>query len=207
MMIEIKLSINRTSLLAGWLMMALLVGLVAARRPFANPTAVATINLSAVLDGLNERADAQAGLDASRASFETETEEFRTKMKDLEDRYAVAAEEDKVAIQNEIGLLTVQFDHFQQYSQTKLDVEKALIFQRIYRNIRDAAQTMADAEGFDLVVVDDSSTEFSMNRQLRVSLENQVKQQITSRRIIYANPAVDITKDLIVRMNNTREAG
>ena len=104
-------------------------------------------------------------------------------------------------------MINVQFQHFMQYRKDKLDLDKALIFQQIYRNIHDAVQVMADAEGYDLVMVDDSSALFSMNRQLRVSLENQVKQQITSRRVIHANPAIDITKDLIVRMNNAHDAG
>jgi hypothetical protein len=40
-----------------------------------------------------------------------------------------------------------------------------------------------------------------------MSLEGQVLDQFQRRRMLYANPAYDLTDKLIVRMNNARAAG
>ena len=66
---------------------------------------------------------------------------------------------------------------------------------------------MAESEGYDLVIVDDSKAPFTENPDARVSREGHILQQIAVRRIMYANPMIDITQDLIVRMNNANNAG
>jgi Skp family chaperone for outer membrane proteins len=36
--------------------------------------------------------------------------------------------------------------------------------------------------------------------------ETQVRQQISTRRVLYASPSIDITEQLIIRMNNAYAA-
>ena len=89
----------------------------------------------------------------------------------------------------------------------KLDVERALLLQDLYKSINQAIAEMAEAEGFDLVVVDDSEGELGWNDELKVSREAQTLQQIRSRRVLYRSTTVDVTDDLVARMNNAWRAG
>ena len=55
--------------------------------------------------------------------------------------------------------------------------------------------------------MDDSSSELPLNREARVPAQVQLLEQIAARKILYINDALDITQDLIVRMNNQFRVG
>ena len=84
----------------------------------------------------------------------------------------------------------------------ELEVEKAIQLQDLYRSMRAAIEALSTAEGYDLVLVDDSSDELPFERESRMSPQVQVLQQIATRKILYRNSALDITIDLATRMNN-----
>ena len=77
----------------------------------------------------------------------------------------------------------------------------------LLRNLRSEAAKLAEAEGFDYIVIDDGSEDLPTSREMKMSLEGQVLDQFQRRRMLYANPAYDLTDKLIVRMNNARAAG
>ena len=66
---------------------------------------------------------------------------------------------------------------------------------------------MAPIEGFNIVLLDDSAQELRVNSESKLPLEAQVLQQMTSRRVLFADKSVDITDDLVLRMNNAYQAG
>jgi Skp family chaperone for outer membrane proteins len=74
----------------------------------------------------------------------------------------------------------------------------------MYRAIRDEARKVAESEGYQLVVVDDSQTEVRPSREVKAPLEEQVKQQIASLRMLYAAPTIDISDKVVVRINNLK---
>ena len=59
----------------------------------------------------------------------------------------------------------------------------------------------------EIIVIDDGSEDLPTSREMKMSLEGQVLDQFQRRRMLYANPAYDLTDKLIVRMNNARAAG
>jgi len=61
---------------------------------------------------------------------------------------------------------------------------------------------MALTEGYDLVFLDDSSDALPFTRKSRVVPQEQVLQQLVKRKVLFVNPTLDITEDLIMRMNN-----
>ena len=65
---------------------------------------------------------------------------------------------------------------------------------------------VAEAEGIDIVLVDDSGSEIRTENNAQVPLQAQVIQQITTRRVLFAKNAIDITDQVIIRMNNAVEA-
>ena len=90
----------------------------------------------------------------------------------------------------------------------KIDIESALVMQDLYRSVKTAAAQMASTNRYDVVLVDDSQGELRLDGESRMSRVDQVRQQIASRRMLFVNPVIDITNDLITRMNNEhRTAG
>ena len=82
------------------------------------------------------------------------------------------------------------------------EIEKAVRLQDLYKKIVEAIDTLALSEEYDLVILDDSSEALPFNRNLRVVPQEQVLQQLIKRTVLFVNPTLDITEDLIMRMNN-----
>ncbi len=57
------------------------------------------------------------------------------------------------------------------------------------------------------MVVDDSLRQLRMSADSAISREEQVRQQIGSRRLLFADPGLDVTDDLIATMNRAYDAG
>ena len=118
------------------------------------------------------------------------------------------AKEDVVAItrRTELGdviaLKQLKLRFWQQAAAMELEVERAIQLQDLYRSMRAAIEALSTAEGYDLVLVDDSSDELPFDRESGMSPQVQVLQQIATRKILYRNSALDITIDLATRMNN-----
>lgn len=179
----------------------------AARMLRAQPTAVATVNLSKVLEGLEERGVAERALETLSLSFKAQddakVEEIKAQeqqLTDIVDSAAKAAERDKLELRK------LQHLAWQRVKVEQLDIEQSLQLQDLYKKITTAIAELAQTEGYDLVVVDDSSTDFSYNPEARVPRDTQTRQQIIGRRVLWRNDAIDITDALIQRMNNAYKA-
>ena len=180
----------------------------ASRGAMINPTVVVTVNRKAVLDGLNERAEAEAQLRAKTEDINAEDVRWKEELNDLGTQIKAmeqGPERDKLLT----GFQRKNLDYqgFRRYAETKIDIERSLLYESLYNSISTAITLMAESEGYDIVIVDDSKAPFTENPDARVSREGHILQQIAVRRIMYANPMIDITQDLIVRMNNANNAG
>ncbi len=179
----------------------------AATRGFAPPTAVAKINLTRVLEGLNQRAAAEQAVNDMRLAMNSEDQQRQGELRQMQEALAERSGEALRSAEDELAMKLLQYQAWLKVSDQQLDVESSLQLRSLYRTIRIAVESLAEAEGYDLVVVDDSSSEFAMNPQASLSRQMQVRQQIVGRRVLYGRDAIDITDELIVRMNNAWEAG
>lgn len=173
----------------------------------AQPTAVATVNLSDVLIGLEERAAAEMDLEKMSAGFSTEEEGKLKEIKTLEEALPdIVDPQAQSTARDELELKKLQYLAWQRVKVEQLDIEQSLRLQDLYKKITAAIGDMANTEGYDLVIVDDSSSEFSYNPDARVSREIQTKQQIVGRRVLWRNDAIDVTDAMVQRMNNAYQA-
>ena len=127
-----------------------------------------------------------------QAAIETLREEHRNTV-DAADRETLA---------DEIALETLKNDFWLQTAKREHELDKAVRLQDLYKKVFDAIQTLALTEGYDLVIVDDSAAELTFERSSRVLPQAQVLQQLAMRKLLFVNPSLDITEDLIMRMNN-----
>ena len=213
-----KFTISR-SIVAGAILgagVALVIGYAPAiaQQGGTKPTVIATVQLSVVLEKLDQRAEAEANLNAMGADVRNDEAKKKaelTKMQaDLDDMRKAAndgsAPPEAIALQEQLALKSLQYQAWQRFTMDKVDIEKALQWQELYRNIKSAAAQMASANGYDLVLVDDSQGELQTSPDSRTPRAQQIFSQIVSRRMLYANPTLDITDDLITRMNNAHKA-
>lgn len=168
-----------------------------------SPSVVATMDISMVMNGLSERADLSAELAAKGQTIQAEdkrrTEELQARSLELDD---VVDLERRAAMQDELDLLLLQRGAWLQFTQQEIDIDKSLMMEGIFQSMRDAAMELAEIEGIDLILIEDSEQGLQVASNPRSSREQQVAQQITSRRVLWRDRAIDISDELIIRMNN-----
>lgn len=169
------------------------------------PGSIATVDLGRVLDRLNESADWDMRLRSLSANI---TAEFQSRQAALEARWreaeGIASEAERRAALEEMALQRLRFEEWGRMKQVEVDRERSLKWQSLYRAIREEAGRLAESQGYELVVVNDSLGPISVSRDSEASQEQQVLQQILNRRLLHAAKSTDITEQLIVRMNNAR---
>lgn len=193
-------------LAAAVLSAAVLLRPLEAREPgIAAPGRIATVDLGKVFDRLNENADWEMRLTSLQQRI---AQEFQTRQASLEARIkeleSITSESESAKAREDLILMRLRFEEWGRLKQIELDREKSLRWQTLYRSVREEASRLAEAEGYEVVLVNDSLGPLSVSREIEMSQEQQVKLQIEARRLLYAAKATDITEQLVVRMNNAR---
>ncbi|MCH2135998.1 MAG: OmpH family outer membrane protein [Phycisphaerales bacterium] len=169
----------------------------------ADKTVVAVVNPTAVLEGLLERADAEAELRSKFEEFKSQADSRTSEIRQLQERLEETTDPDaQQAIMDEIDAKGIKAIAFDQFAARQLDVELSLLQQNLYQRIVAAVGDLAQANGIDIVLVNDNATPIRVNPEARVARATQVEEQIAQRRVMFASPKVDITESLILRMNN-----
>ena len=175
----------------------------AKRTAAMSPTVVATVNLSTVMDGLAERADLQAELAIEAQSIQAEqqrrTDELENLSMELEE---IVDESRRAEMQDQFDLRMLQQMAWLRFTQQEIDVNKSLMMENIFRNMQKAAKELAEIEGIGLVLIEDSTMGFQVLASNQVSREQQMAEQIATRRVLWRESTIDISDELIVRMNN-----
>lgn len=190
------------------LTIAVALGAVMGQRAVAPAAPVlAVVNIDELFDELQQRADAR--IDLRRLELEIQDKKTRldTEIAQLQAEFeqtVAVARRDELA--DELGLKNLQMQFWFRTATTELEVEKALLLQNLYRSMIAAIEALAAAEGYDMVILDDASGDLAFRSDSRTPPQHQVLQQITNRKILYRNPALDITLDLATRMNNLHRA-
>ncbi len=179
-------------------------------RGAAMPSRVATVNLGLVLEGLEQRASAETDLEQMKAKIRAEDEQWTANLQDLKaqlDEMPAANAPARSALEEKTALLALEYQEWRRFKAERVDLEKSLLWRDLFISVQNGARELCEIEGYDIVMVDDSQQELMVNPEAQISREGQVTQQMTSRRILYAGSAIDITDELIKRMNNEFAAG
>ena len=173
------------------------------------PTAVATVNLSVVMEKLEQKSSAQANLRTMAEKLNEDDKAKKDELTKMQGDLKAMAEDapERETLQEKLALNTLQYQAWAKFSSEKIDIEKSLVLQDLYRSIKEAVAQMAQTSRLDIVLVDDSKGELRTDPDARISREAQIMQQVAERRLLYANDQIDITDDLIERMNNAFRNG
>lgn len=188
---------------------AFLAGSAEARRipaMFAPPTAVGIVDMATVFDKLEESAEWDVKIKALEARASEEMGRRKAELDALaKEVEALSDGAEKDAKLDSLRLKRLQAEQWAGFKELEVDRETSLKWQSVYRAVREGAKQLAEAEKYDLVIVDDSRVEIRTQRaQNAPSLTQQAQSQIAQLRVLYAGRTVDVTDKLIVQINNAR---
>ncbi len=161
------------------------------------PAVIATVNLEVVFNSLVEKATADKNLQAFADQLEKKQKASRAALDRLEEELGglapgSKAHQDKQRAWHEQSF---QYQAEIEHNRLKLDKQKAVTMRNIYAHIKGEAKAMSQELGIDIIMLDDAIVD------VELGTEAEVSKQISARRTLYCNPALDVTQDLIDRMN------
>lgn len=169
----------------------------------ASPTSVATVNLIRVLENAMQTSQWQMQLTALRQSAEDELRgreaELTRKREDAEKLLDPDARE--AAVQA-LALDQLRFEEWRKLRIIEVDRERALMIQSLMRLLRSETKRLAGEMGYKLVLLDDSDSPIEPDPKVNASREAQVLARLAGLRVLFADPSIDITEQVIVRLNN-----
>jgi len=169
----------------------------------AAPASVASIDLTAVFQGLEEMQAVNERLAAMRADRDAELERRRNELQQLKDSLETTPTESPQhrRIQESILFKGSELSTWENVRNELIALEESLEFIRMHRKVVEAASALAESRGIDYILLDDTGIQARPARS-----PDQTLAQLYSRRMIHANPARDVTGELITRMNNAYAA-
>jgi Skp family chaperone for outer membrane proteins len=90
---------------------------------------------------------------------------------------------------------------FDEFLKRKIEFEKGQLVRATYAGVKAALGEVCKAQGVDIVFMDDATPPFDKNDP------RPITQQISGRRMLWFNPALDMTDELIKSMNASFAAG
>jgi len=174
-----------------------LTGIVMGQQPGAAPK-VAVVNLPVA----SERYQKTADLEAHFESVRTKLNEQRANMKEQLDKMTRSLQEELkpgteayAKRQKEVAMADAELQYFVD-SQSKA-VEQGLSdsLRQIFDDIRQVVGEVAQERGIEVVLAADQLPPQGP------AAPNQVRQQILLQKVVYWNPRVDITDEVVARLN------
>lgn len=171
----------------------------------AQPSAVGNVDIRRILDKIQLRGEMEIELTQMSNRFE---QELKTRKEQIESRAkesdAVTDPTERQSLRDGLAFEQLQLKEWATIKQMELDGEQARRWENLYRSIVGEADKLAQSEGYQYVLVYDGTSEFQRDRRSQMPLSQQVVEQISRRRVLYAAKADDLTEKLIQRMNNSR---
>ncbi len=182
------------------LVLAIVVGLAAVDA--GKPVVVATIDLDRLFDNI----DAAQSLDAKAARVKAELAarldvakaEFKELQEDLESYAPGTPAHDKAA--DTARAKAGELRALEAFAEHKMQAAQGEGFRDLYAIVKQESASVAAEQGIDIVFVDDATM------AIRSADLQGTMQQISTRRMLYANPALDLTDVLTQRVNAVLKA-
>ena len=160
---------------------------------------VATIDLGRVLERMDERIDRERELQEFIAQLESEVNELRAQAETAQGDLEILVQGTPEFEEGQRAAIraVARFRFEAEFAERRATERRKTMQLQLFDQIKAATAQFAEAEGYDLVMHDDST------EQLPPEItEQQASLAIASRRVIYSASGVDITDAVAQRMNN-----
>lgn len=168
-------------------------------RPPAPATSIATVDISEIINQLKERevreADLEKNMIARQAQLEEVADKIRILEADLQDGTpGTDVYKDKLRQHMEIKAV---FNARGEALNSIVSIDRGIVMREMYNKVSDAISRIADREGYDIVLFDDSLFEVPQGSPFP-----DVFRSIVTKSIIYRHENVNITDQVVNLMNS-----
>lgn len=163
----------------------------------SKPAVVASVDLEKVYDSLHRQDAADAELEKLAADLGREEEKKREELRGLEaelDAFKPGSEAHR-RLMSQIEEKLVMYKALVEFGRQKIEARRADFIRVIYDDIKATLKVLSKENGWDVVFLDDSIP------PLEVADPQRTMQQISARRMLYCSEALDVTEQLVQRMN------
>jgi Skp family chaperone for outer membrane proteins len=179
-----------------WIYAPALLGLIWVREAAAQKVAV--VNVPVVSERYRKTADLEAQFDAVRTRLKQERDAMTDR---LERARRSLVEEIKPGTseyhdrRKQIALLEAEIQWFVETEGARIERGLADSLRSIFTDVQQTVAEVAKEKGYDVVVAADQLPPEAPENP------NQMKQQILLQKVLYWTPGVDITDDVVARLN------
>ncbi len=176
---------------------AVLAALAIAALSPQRATVVASVDLERVFNTIDLQARTEARLNGIATEMGSERDALRARIEELQEELESfqPGSPRQAEISRQVEQAVSEFRAWEGFMRLKIEAEQARAMREIYMSIRTAAAELAAENGWDFVMVDDTIPSIEPGDAQRML------QQISSRRLLYANRNFDVTDLLIARLN------
>ena len=163
----------------------------------AKPAVVAVVDLEKVFNNLDSRKADEEKIIAMRDDMVAQADEMRDELElltaELESLEAGSAT--MIEMNDQAISISGRLRAFETYGKLLIERDQAATLRNTYDLIRSEAGKLSKAKGIDLVLLNDSIPIVDLTDAAGTL------QQISARRILWANDTLDITDELLAQMN------
>jgi len=172
-------------------------------RPPAQPTAIAVVDIMNVLEGLNERSVLEGQLENRMKARQEQLDEIVKQLENLDSDIAdITRGTDAYREKLREGYELQAVAKARNEALSKIvSIDTGSVMAGLYAKIEAAISDIADREGYDIVLFDDSSFEVPDE-----AANQDVIRAIITKSIVYRHDSIDITSQVVTLMNNEYSA-
>lgn len=176
--------------------------LVGATARAAQP-AVAVVNIPAVSEQYRKTADLEAHFDGVRQKLNEEREALRAKIdrtaRSLQEEFKPGTDDYRQR-RKQLAMLEAELQYFVESEGQRIEAGLARSLRMIFDDIHKVVGEVARDEGIDIVLAADQMPTEAADSP------TPVRQQILLQKVLYWSPEVDLTDEVVARLNARYEA-
>lgn len=164
---------------------------------------VAVVNVPVISEKYDKTRDLEADFEGVRRRLNEQRDALRDRVerlnRSLQEELKPGTEEYR-ARRKELAMADAELKWFLDSESLRIEQGLADSLQEIYKDIHAAVREVAQERGIDIVLATDQLPETAPESA------GQVRQQILLQKVLYWNPRLEITDDVISRLNRNYEA-
>jgi len=190
------------------------LGLIAALSLLAGPAAglasaqseqstrIAIVDIQQVFNSLEEKTAIEADLRTRTQELQEKEEQRQKELQQLQSDLEILAKDSPAYKQKmeQLEMGAIELQAWRQFETKKLNRERALQIERLYNETLETIGSVAEENGYDLVLYQEQKPDFSGVKP------EQIGGAIASRKVLWASDALELTEQVITRMNNEYES-
>jgi Skp family chaperone for outer membrane proteins len=183
---------------------AAVIGISSAAQAQQKATGVAVVDVQKAFDALREKTQVEAELTTAADLVKTEDGKRQAKLRELDQDLKIMAvgtppyekkqeELERAALDRQVWL---------QFQQGKLNRERAVRIEAIYKKMIETIGRVAQANGYKLVLFKEQDVNLGS-----ISKPEQISAIIGSRKVLWSSDELDLTDQVVQRLNNDFNTG